>query len=381
MTSQTTSKIFNMAFQSVFRWCIAAVCIGFVCVYESVAQVEPPAPVVSPSTAEKGLFDTDDVLHISLSGNVRQLLSNRLGTPKNHALVLAYTQADSSQRAIQVEVRTRGHFRRLKGNCQYPPLLIQFSADSAHLTSVFREQKKLKLVMPCKDDQYVVREWLVYKLYNLVTPKSFRARLVSVTLNDEKSDKKSPSFYGILLEEENQMAKRNRMVSVERKIKPMQTRTDDFLTMAVFEYLIGNTDWSVQYQQNIKLMAADSTAYPPVAVPYDFDHAGIVNAPYAQPAEELLMRSIRERRYRGYCVQDLKVFESTIARYNQLKPDIYRAYTDCHLLDKKYVQSTVQYLDEFYATIHDSKRWQKEFAYPCDPDGTGNVVIKGLKKD
>ncbi len=370
-----------MAFQSVFRLCIAAACMGLVGTSQSGAQVEPTASTLPPANPEKGLFDTADVLHVTLSGSIRSLLSNRLGTPKNHALVLTYTQADSSQRVIPVEVRTRGHFRRLKGNCAYPPLMIQFSADSAHLTSVFREQKKLKLVMPCKDDQYVVREWLAYQLYNLVTPKSFKARLVSMTLDDEKSDKKSPSFYGILLEEENQMAKRNLVVAVERKIKPMQTRTDDFLTMAVFEYLIGNTDWSVQYQQNIKLLAADSTAYPPVAVPYDFDHAGIVDAPYAYPAEELRMTSVRERRYRGYCVQEIKAFESTIARYNQLKPDIYRTYTGCHLLDKKYVQSTVQYLDEFYATINDPKLWQKEFAYPCDPEGTGNVVIKGLKKD
>lgn len=381
MATQTASKTFNMAFQSVLHWCIAAGCIGFVGTHQSGAQVESPIPVLSTATPEKGLFETDDVLHIALSGSIRSLLSNRLGTPKNHALVLAYTQSDSSQRAIPVEVRTRGHFRRLKGNCAYPPLLIQFSAASAHLTSVFREQKKLKLVMPCKDDQYVVREWLVYKLYNLVTPKSFRARLVSVTLDDEKSDKKSPPFYGILLEEENQMAKRNLMVAVERKIKPMQARTHDFLTMAVFEYLIGNTDWSVQYQQNIKLLAADSAAFPSITVPYDFDHAGIVDAPYAYPAEELKMKSLRERRYRGYCLQDMKVFESVIAKYNQLKPDIYRTYTDCHLLDKKYVQSTIHYLDEFYATIQDPKLWQKEFAYPCDPGGTGNVVIKGLKKD
>ena len=84
MTSQTSSKIFNMAFQSVFRWCVAAVCIGFVCVHESVAQVASPASVVSPRAAEKGLFDTDDVLHISLSGSIRSLLNNRLGSPKNH---------------------------------------------------------------------------------------------------------------------------------------------------------------------------------------------------------------------------------------------------------------------------------------------------------
>ncbi len=379
--SNQPTKLFSMRYQDILRLCIAAACIGFVSTPQSGAQVETPAPALRPTSAEKGLFDTDDVLHITLSGNIRPLLKNRVGSPTNHSLTLAYAKEDGSKQAIPVEVKTRGHFRRMKGNCSYPPLLIQFSADSAHLSSVFREQRNLKLVMPCKGDQYIVREWLVYELYNLVTPQSFRARLVKVNLEDDESPKPSTPFYGILLEEENLMAKRNRMVSVERKVKPMQTKTDAFLTMAVFEYLIGNTDWSVQYLQNIKLLAADSTAFPPTAVPYDFDHAGIVDAPYAQPAEELRMRSTRERRYRGYCVQDMMVFESTIARYNQLKPDIYRVYTECPLLDEKYIKSTVQYLNEFYATVNDPKLWQKEFAYPCDPEGTGNVVIKGLKKD
>ncbi len=175
------------------------------------------------------------------------------------------------------------------------------------------------------------------------------------------------------------MAARNGLVAVERKLKPYQVQKDAFLNMAVFEYLIGNTDWSIQYQQNIKLLAEDSMSVP-IAVPYDFDHAGIVSAPYALPAEELQMKSVRERRYRGYCQRDLKKFEPFIALFNQLKTEIYRIYTDCKLLDAAYIETTVKYLDEFYATINDPIAWQKEFAYPCDPKGTGNVVVKGLKE-
>ena len=106
----------------------------------------------------------------------------------------------------------------------------------------------------------------------------------------------------MLLEDENKMAKRNGGISITRKMRPNQTEPNTFLTMAVFQYLIGNTDWSVQYMQNIKLVAADSIAVP-VAVAYDFDHSGMVNAPYAKPAEELRMSSVRERRYRGYCIR------------------------------------------------------------------------------
>ena len=145
-------------------------------------------------------------------------------------------------------------------------------------------------------------------------------------------------------------------------------------------FINGHTDWSIQYRQNIKLLATDSISAP-IAVPYDFDHAGIINAPYAHPAEQLQMESSRERRYREYCVSDMTIFEPVIERYNRLKNDIYGLYTGCALVNTKYVKSTTAYFDGFYDTINHPNAWGKAFAYPCDPTGTGNVVIKGLKKD
>src|SRR5687767_2429561 len=307
------------------RLWIASVCMLLVFFSKVSAQPGTSVPVLPQPPTEKGLFDTDEVLQITIKGNIRELLNDRTGIPKDFSMALSYTKEDNKEMSMPVVVKTRGHFRRLRENCVYPPLSIQFPKEGAHLSSVFREQHKLKLVMPCMGDEYVIREWLVYKLYNLVTPKSFRARLVKVKLEDTKNKKPPAPFYGILLEEEKQMAKRNKMVPVDRKLEPQQTQKEAFLTMAVFEYLIGNTDWSIQFLQNIKLLATDANAVP-VAVPYDFDHAGIVGAPYAYPAEELQMRSVKQRRYRGYCIQDMKVFESVIARYDQLKKGIYSIY-------------------------------------------------------
>jgi hypothetical protein len=337
----------------------------------SSAQPSPPS--------EKGLFETEDVLHITLSGKVREVLNSRTGTPKSIPLTLSYYKEDSSQVVIPVNVKTRGHFRRQRENCVYPPLLIEFSKDENHLSSVFSEQRKLKLVMPCREDKYLIREWLVYKIYNLVTPKSFRAKLVKVKLEDDRKKKEVSSFYGILLEEEKQMARRNKEIVVERKLLSQQTKADAFLNMAIFQYLIGNTDWSVPYQHNIKLLTPDSNTIPSV-VPYDFDHAGIVDAPYAYPAEELQLKSVRERRYRGYCIPDMKKFEAVIAIYSRLKKDIYGLYTNCDLLEERYVKSATAYLDEFYKTINNPKALQRELTYPCN-NGPGNVVIKGLKED
>ena len=354
----------------------------FWCVVKGNAQPlsDTLIPAIKDSTHSKGLFETDEVLNITLSGNLRELLNDRSENSEYHPLQLLYSGADSNIISIPVKIKTRGHFRKLRTNCFYPPLLINFSKSEALKSSVFKKQDKLKLVMPCKADDYVLREWLVYKLYNLITPKSFRARLVTVSLEDTKNKKKASPFYGILLEEEKQMAKRNHGILIEHEVKQENTDHDIFLTMAVFEYLIGNTDWSVKHQHNIKLLAADSNAIP-ATVPYDFDHSGLVGAPYALPAEELEMNSVRERRYRGYCIRDMKQFDSVIALYNKLKTDIYGIYTNNTLVDEKYIKATIKYFDEFYATLNNPAALQKEFGYPCYTGGTGNVIIKGLKED
>jgi hypothetical protein len=329
---------------------------------------------------DKNLFESEEMLSITLKGNIRELLNDRATKSTYRSVTLSHFGKDSAEISIPVQMKTRGHFRKIKGNCKYPPLQIGFPADIDRLSPVFRGQTKLKLVMPCAGDDYVVREWLAYKIYNLITPQSFKTRLVRITLHDIKSKKQQGPFYAFLLENEKDMAARNKASVVEQKLRPEETKQDVFLTMAVFQYLIGNTDWSIQYLQNIKLLKTQTPSQL-ITVPYDFDHSGIVNAPYAQPAEELLMRSVLERRYRGYCITDLKVFEKPIALYNKVKNDIYNLYTKNSLLDEKYSKSVTKYLDEFYATINDPKAWQKDFAYPCDKNGTGNVVIKGLKED
>jgi len=336
--------------------------------------------VIGNTISEKDLFESDEIFSITLKGNIRELLNDRGDDPKYHSITLSYRDKDSSEVSIPVQMKTRGHFRKLKGNCNYPPLQISFPADVNRLSSLFKGQKKLKLVMPCVSDDYIIREWLVYKIYNLITAKSFRTRLVRISLNDPKNKKQPSSFYGFLIEDDKQMALRNKAIAVEQKLKPQEMRQDAFLTMAVFQYLIGNTDWSVEYLQNIKLLKTDASLQL-ITVPYDFDHSGMVNAPYAHPAEELLMNSVQERRYRGYCIKDMKVFENSLALYNRLRSDIYNLYTKSNLLDAKYIKSVTKYLDEFYATINNPKAWQKDFAYPCDKNGTGNVVIKGLRED
>ncbi|MDX2071827.1 MAG: hypothetical protein SFV55_25565 [Haliscomenobacter sp.] len=331
-------------------------------------------------TENLGLFDNENPLKMTLSGTLPPFSEDPSKTPRKYLQVLSYQNANGNKMEIPIEVKTRGHFRRLLGHCSYPPLQLIFPKNEVQQTSIFKDQSKTKLVMPCRGDEYVIREWLVYKLYNLISPYSFRVRLVQLTLEDEQRKKPIEPFYAFLLEEEKQIAKRLQMLPLERKLRANATQAEHFLRMAVFEYLIANTDWSVEHLQNIKLLTPDAKTLP-IPVPYDFDHAGLVDAPYAKPAMELELGSVRDRRYRGYCLENVQQFEPVIAHFNALKDKIYQIFSDCNLLNPKYQKSTMLFLDEFYATINNPKKWQKEFLYPCDPNGTGYVVIKGLRED
>jgi hypothetical protein len=320
------------------------------------------------------LFDSDEVLHIKLSGNIRVLMADRLDNAVYHSLVLTYKGGDSNEVSINIKAKTRGNFRRKKENCKLPPILLNFTEESRK--TLFNNQHKLKLVTPCQSDNYVIREYLVYKLYNLVTPKSFRVRLVSVTLNDTEK-RKETSFYGILLEEDEQLAARSGLkILKDQKIRGEHTEQESFFKMALFQYMIGNTDWSVPYRHNIRVLAFDSLSIP-YAVPYDFDHSGIVNAPYAMPPEELGLSSVQERRFRGYCMTDKKTLEEVIAFYKRKRDEFYNVYKGCRLIDARYVNSTQKFLDGFYETLNDPKKINAALAFPCDKNQP-KIVVRGL---
>lgn len=343
-------------------------------------QRSKPKQAIDNKLFQNDLFGSEEILDLTLRGDTRALFNDRSDNAPYQQMKIVYVDENDRTILTPLKVKTRGNFRRDKANCFYPPLLLNFSPKKTPENTLFSNQDKLKLVTPCRDQKYIVHEYLVYKLYNLITPNSFRARLVRVVYTDTNKGKDTDPLYGIILEDEDQMAERNHSEIVKRLyVRPQKTNREFFLKMAVFEYLIANTDWSVQYRHNVKLLHEDSSISL-FTVPYDFDHAGIVRSPYAKPPEALKMRSVQERRYRGYCIEDMAEFDPIFALFNALKDDIYRVYTDCNLLDDRYVKNTTKFLDDFYKTINNPKASAKAFSYPCDKTGTGNVVIKGLRE-
>ncbi len=325
------------------------------------------------------LFSDTALLHIKLYANFKNVQKDRNDNPAYHAALLKYKNADSSEVEIPVKIKARGNFRKDRSNCVFPPLYVNFPKHNIDSAGLFGAQKRLKLVTHCQGDQYVIYEWLAYKLYNMLTPKSFLARLVKVDYIDSASRLKQDTHYGIFLEGEDEMAKRNETVIIHKKLVEAQaTEHKQYLIMTIFEYMIGNTDCSIQFLHNVRLISADSTKVPYTTVAYDFDHSGIVNAPYAQPPEQLDLKNVQERLFRGYCLPYTD-FDETVKLFDSVKTSIYDAYTKCTLLQPRYVKQTIAYLDDFYKTINNKKLRLVEFGKPCSLEGKQNVLIKGLK--
>jgi len=328
----------------------------------------------------QGLFNSDEILEITLEGDIRTLQRDRGSDPSYHAMKMHVKGVDLEE-YLDLRVRVRGNFRRLRENCRTPPLRLNFNRHEPPEQSLFAGQSTLKLVVPCQGEEYVLREYLTYKLYNLFTEHSFRARLVRLTYHDTENDRKSDPEYAFILEHINDVVSRNNAQRIRiLQLRPEVVDQAAFLRMSVFEYMIGNTDWSIQYLQNINMLfLQDENIY--VAVPYDFDLAGLVSAPYARPEPALRMRSVRERRFRGYCLEDLSVLEPTFEQFRELKPEIYKVITENTLLEDSYIRFATKFLDDFYDTLDNPRKMTRAFSYPCNRRGTGNVVISGMQDE
>jgi len=310
------------------------------------------------------LFTNESLLHITLEMDVNTVIKD-IEELEAHPATLTYTSGGGE--LIDLKVKTRGERRKDPRVCRFPPLELNFKKKQNY-ANVFAGQDKVKLVTHCGKskvyDHYVLQEYLTYKHYNILTEKSFKVRLLKVKYVDSAGDSEPLERFGFLIEDKSIMAKRNGMKDIKRKL-PNQDFCDrpslDLLT--VFQYMIGNTDWSISQSHNIKLIAIDS-ASTPIPVPYDFDYSGAISTHYAEPPEILPIETVRQRIYRGFCrkTDELnRIFDI----YNKHRNEIYDLYQSSNFINEKSKKAIIKYFDKFYETINDPKKSQKAFNRAC----------------
>jgi hypothetical protein len=284
---------------------------------------------------------------------------------------------------LHVKLRPRGHFRRRATSCEFIPVRVEFEKAEVKGT-IFDGQKTLKLVTHCNNDkvyeQYILREYAVYRVMNLLTPMSFRARLAhpsyvqgkpgdAVRADSAGAAKPFQTRIGMFIEDQDDVARRAeaRVMEIPR-VTFKELEQDPLSVVMVFEYMIGNTDFSIFALHNVKLLRTqDRKVY---VVPYDFDLSGLVHTSYAAPTPGLGQLTVRDRVYRGPCRPETEI-QPILERFRAHKDEVFAVYDSLRDLDADYRNDAKDYLQQFYSTITKDSGVRKTFV-------SGQCSTKGL---
>ena len=306
-------------------------------------------------------FNSDEILNITINTDFKNLIKSKRDGKYQKAELLV------ENKSYSIRLKARGNYRL--ENCSFPPIMLNFSKTESNENSN-NQLKKLKLVNACRMQssyaQYILREYLIYRTFNLMTDMSFKVRLLKIEYVDTSNKMKTAVHYGFVIEDQKMIADRLDGIIIKRTgLKDQVTNTEQIVMLSIFQFLIGNTDWQVASLQNLKLLKLNNVNEPaPYAIPYDFDYTGMVNASYAIPADILEIVNVRERLYWGKCYpqEDL---QAAIDKFLEKKETIYQLYSDFTLFDKTSLRGSINYLDSFYKIIEDEKKWQYYFVDKC----------------
>jgi hypothetical protein len=295
------------------------------------------------------LFDTDELFEISLRFDISQYKKKRSDIEYLDA-VLTYHISKTDSINKNIKVRARGNIRRTD-ICDFPPLLLNFKLKDTR-GGEFAGINKLKVVPYCRIgyEEYVLKEYLIYKLYNSMTENSLRVRLFKINYINTAKPGKPVKQYGFAIEPISLLEKRTNSMEVKSVRLTQKSIKPEYMDrFAIFNYMIGNTDWSVPIRHNALVMTQAGSDRPElgIIVPYDFDYSGLVNAEYAAPFEGLPIKSVQDRLYLGICRSE-QSFRIDLKEFSDRKDEFYRIINEFPYLGAKSKKQMIMYLDGFF---------------------------------
>jgi hypothetical protein len=324
----------------------------------------------TPSAASADLFAGEERLALTLSAPFADVFRNR-EDPEYQEAKLAYRDSAGSEVAVPLRVRVRGKSRAAM--CDFPPLLLNFRTREL-VGTVLEGEDRLKLVTHCESnasyDQFLRLEYLSYRVWSLVSGTSLRARWVEVDYFDTGRERGLGMRPGILLEDEQRFAERHGLTIFEGPaVERAKYDAESLALLDVFQYFLGNTDWSAIAGPSggecchnvVPYVRRDGVMVP---VPYDFDAAGLVNAPHALPNERLPIRDVRQRLYRGIC-RPADALAPVFARFKSQRGAILALFGEQAGLESKVAEGARRYAEAFYETLDDPKLRETAFFGVC----------------
>jgi hypothetical protein len=354
-----------IAARAILNGVILLLLILFVC---PILGAEPENKPLKPAK----LFTTSKPLELTAYAPWRDI-ERKEKYQGTYPAKIEFTDELGNATSLNMTVERRGRTRQVV--CRFPPIKLRFDKNEAKGTS-FRGQKSLKMVTHCQSsaryEQFYVMEMLIYQMYNLITDFSFRVRPLMVTYVDSEHAKSSEPKFAFLIEDDSDVAKRNGQKKLKIS-KTTKSRLDSQETanFTLFQYMISNLDWSAisgpgveKCCHNAKLIGQDPLKDPVYPIPYDFDAAGLINAPYATPPDKLRVSNVRQRLYRGFCAHNDFLADSRI-RFLDSEQNILALVRNESLLTSSTSKRALKYLNEFFETLKDERDFQKAIIGKC----------------
>jgi hypothetical protein len=334
---------------------------------------------VTTARADTLLFESHEVLELAIPLDFKSLCRPREDPDCDYTpTVLDYIDEHGAKQSLPIEIKIRGGWRSLVKNCSAPLLFIRF--DEQHTVDTpFQGQSLLPLTTHCGQglslesikvrqsrltwEQYLLKEYLAHRLYNVITPVSLDARLVKMTYPNPDNPRRKVINYAFFTEHFESVANRN-----NAELLPRQSFNAEKLDqlaaarVALFEFMIGNTDWSIVRERNITLLEnSDGSQLP---LPYDFDMSGLVDAHYAGPAPGLPIDDVRDRYYLGFCSPDVDT-SSVITEFLSNKEALQTMIDTIPGLDKKCQKATRKFLEGFFTILESDERRKTQILDRC----------------
>ena len=331
-------------------------------------------PVLAQSDSNDApLFADQSALPIQISGPISTLIKERSDTEYINGK-LSFADDTGEIHRLDLRFRARGNFRRKKSTCWFPPVRLNVKKKQVEGT-LFAGQNILKIVTHCslknkRYEQYIIKEYLAYKILELHTPYSFKTRLLKTTWVDTDRDNEAVEKYGFVIEHKNNLADRHDAKIAEfTSTRHSELDHKQASIVSVFQYLIGNTDFSL-----IKAIAGESCCHnailairegaPFFSIPYDFDFSGLVDAPYAEPSPNFSIRSVTSRLYRGNCSVNAELTD-TIALFGQKQDAVIELISNQEGLNDKERDRALKFVNKFYKELADPGKFEEKLLKKC----------------
>jgi hypothetical protein len=208
---------------------------------------------------------------------------------------------------------------------------------------LFHKQDKVKLVTHCQNTrayrEVVLREYVAYRILNVMADTSFRVRLMRITYVDTDNKNEEGSRLGFVIEDKDRLAKRLGLSVLNTPDLNANSLNPEYAnTVSLYHYLIGNTDFSSirgakagKCCHNHALFGNDDM--PVWSVPYDFDQSGLVNA--------------------------------TVSSYQDKREEILQVLNEVLAVSDRSVRQMTAYIERFYNILDSEQKVNKEFIKGC----------------